>query len=123
VIERERLQENARSTGAYTLKALQALMQRFPAIGDVRGHGLKLGVEIVWDRKSKAPDRTGAKRIANGLRARGVLVGTEGVHGNVLKIRPPLPFQPDHANVLAAALEETLQEMRTRFPLSQTPPA
>jgi 4-aminobutyrate aminotransferase-like enzyme/aminoglycoside phosphotransferase (APT) family kinase protein len=112
VIERERLQDNARTTGAYALKALQALMQRFSAIGDVRGYGLKLGVEIVADRRTKAPDRAATRAIANGLRARGVLVGTEGIHGNVLKIRPPLPFRPEHADVLAGALEETLLAMR-----------
>ncbi|MEZ5776480.1 MAG: aminotransferase class III-fold pyridoxal phosphate-dependent enzyme [Hyphomicrobiaceae bacterium] len=108
VIARERLQENARETGAHLLGQLRALMEYFEILGDVRGHGLKFGVEIVSDRKSKAPDRPATRAIANGLRARGVLVGTEGVHGNVLKIRPPLPFRPEHAAILVAALKETL---------------
>jgi 4-aminobutyrate aminotransferase-like enzyme len=111
VIEREGLQGNARTTGAYFRKRLEEVMQRRPRIGDVRGFGLLLGVEIVASRATKTPDRAATEEVKNRMRERGVLVGTEGVHGNVLKIRPPLPFRPDHADLAAAALDQALAEM------------
>ncbi len=111
VIERERLQENARTTGTLTLQRLSALMQRHGAIGDVRGYGLKFGVEIVSDRATKAPDQAAAKRIANSMRSHGVLVGTEGAFANVLKIRPPLPFRSEHAEILTGTLDAAITSL------------
>jgi 4-aminobutyrate aminotransferase-like enzyme len=64
-----------------------------------------VGVEIMQDGK---PDGMMAKKIANGMRARQVLIGTEGAEGNVLKIRPPLPFAPEHVAMLVDTLEKVL---------------
>ncbi|WP_297369690.1 aminotransferase class III-fold pyridoxal phosphate-dependent enzyme [Acidocella sp.] len=100
------LAENARATGDLLRAELKAL--RHNAIGDVRGAGLMVGVEITRDG---APDRALARKIANGMRARRVLIGTEGPEGNVLKIRPPLPFAPEHGAMLVDALEKTLREV------------
>ncbi len=110
VIERQQLQENARVVGGYLKEGLRRMQQIHPAIGDVRGQGLKLGVEIVSSRLLKSPDRIAAKRIANAVRARGCLIGTEGPDGNVLKIRPPLTFSTNHADQLLAALDSALAE-------------
>ena len=108
VLEREGLQENARTTGAYFRRGVEALMARHAAIGDVRGTGLVMGVELVRDRKTQeaAPDWT--RRVTNLMREQGVLIGTEGPRRNVLKIRPPLCFRPEHADLAIEALDRAL---------------
>jgi 4-aminobutyrate aminotransferase-like enzyme len=110
-IEAETLQQNARDTGAYLLAALGGVAQRFACVGDVRGAGLYLGVELVRDRKSKTPDREAATRIVDMLRDRNVLVGIAGPYGNVIKIRPPLTFTREHADVLVTALTDSLASL------------
>jgi 4-aminobutyrate aminotransferase-like enzyme/Ser/Thr protein kinase RdoA (MazF antagonist) len=108
VMEREGLQENARSTGAYFRRGVEALMARHAAIGDVRGTGLVMGVELVRDRKTQEPAPDWTKRVANLMREQGVLIGTEGPRRNVLKIRPPLCFGPEHADIAIEALDRAL---------------
>lgn len=110
-IEAEQLQENARDTGAYLLAELGAVAQRFACVGDVRGKGLYIGVELVRDRKSKTPDRDTATRVVDMLRDRNVLVGIAGPYGNVLKIRPPLVFAREHADILVKALSDSLASL------------
>jgi 4-aminobutyrate aminotransferase-like enzyme len=107
-IEAETLQQNALEIGAYLLAELDGVAQRFSQVGDLRGKGLYIGVELVRDRKSKKPDREAATRIVDMLRDRNVLVGIAGPHGNVLKIRPPLCFERDHADLLVKALSDSL---------------
>ncbi|MGD9500873.1 MAG: aspartate aminotransferase family protein [Methyloceanibacter sp.] len=107
-IEAEKLQENARVTGAYLLDALGSVAQRFARVGDVRGAGLYLGVELVRSRRSKAPDREAATRIVDMMRDRNVLVGIAGPYGNIIKIRPPLTFGREHADILVKALSDSL---------------
>jgi len=107
-IESETLQQNALEIGAYLLAELDGVAQRFSQVGDLRGKGLYIGVELVRDRKSKKPDREAATRIVDMLRDRNVLVGIAGPHGNVLKIRPPLCFERDHADLLVKALSDSL---------------
>jgi 4-aminobutyrate aminotransferase-like enzyme len=110
VIEGEGLVANARDTGAFLRQALQDLAARHPAIGDIRGAGLFLGVELVRDRATREPDGALAARVVNGLRRRRVLVSSCGRHGNVLKLRPPLVFGREHAEILVAALDRTLAD-------------
>jgi 4-aminobutyrate aminotransferase-like enzyme len=110
-IEAENLQQNALETGAYLLAELEGVAQRFECVGDVRGKGLYTGVELVRDRKSKKPDREAATRIVDMLRDRNVLVGIAGPHGNILKIRPPLCFQREHADLLVEALSDSLARL------------
>ena len=107
-IEAETLQQNALEIGAYLLAELDGVAQRFGQVGDLRGKGLYIGVELVRDRKSKKPDREAATRIVDMLRDRNVLVGIAGPHGSVLKIRPPLCFERDHADLLVKALSDSL---------------
>ncbi|MBM3583463.1 MAG: aminotransferase class III-fold pyridoxal phosphate-dependent enzyme [Alphaproteobacteria bacterium] len=107
-LEQDRLQENALTTGAYFKQGLAKLMERHERIGDVRGHGLLIGVDIVKDRHTKAPDKAETDRVKNRVRELGVLFGTEGAGGNILKIRPPLPFKPEHADIAVAALDQAL---------------
>ena len=110
-IEAEKLQENALVTGAYLLAELEAVAQRCDCVGDVRGKGLYIGVELVRDRQSKKTDRQAATRIVDMLRDRNVLVGIAGPYGNVLKIRPPLPFGREHADILVKALSDSLASL------------
>lgn len=104
VIEKERLTRNAGTTGAYFIGRLRNLASSCPRLREVRGSGLMIGAEVT--------DRPLAKSIVNGLRERGVLIGSEGPLGNVLKIRPPLPFRPEHADIVVEALRETLSAVR-----------
>lgn len=110
VCERERLQEHARRVGESLLEQLRAQAARHPSIGDVRGSGLFLGVDLVSDRKSRAPATALAAYVVNRLREEGILIGTDGPHHNVLKIRPPMPFDESDAEELAGTLDSVLSE-------------
>jgi 4-aminobutyrate aminotransferase-like enzyme/aminoglycoside phosphotransferase (APT) family kinase protein len=111
VIRDEKLTENARDVGAYLRERLGQLMARHDLIGDVRGVGLAIGVELVRDRNTKQPAPGETVRLLNLLRDEGVLVGGEGKHGNVLKIRPPVVFSREHADFAATALDRALARM------------
>jgi 4-aminobutyrate aminotransferase-like enzyme/Ser/Thr protein kinase RdoA (MazF antagonist) len=108
VLEGEGLQANARSVGALLHSRLTRLSDRHPLIGDVRGAGLFIGVELVRDRTSLEPATAEAKTVANRMRDAGVLVGIDGPNINVLKIRPPLVFDESHVEQLADALDAAL---------------
>ena len=111
VLEDERLVENARSVGEYTLTKLSALEQRHALIGDVRGTGMFFAVELVRDRLSKEPAPAETKRLVNRMYEHGVLLSRIGVHDNILKIRPPMPFSREHADLLVDTLDEALKSL------------
>jgi len=90
VIENEQLQEHAKTTGNYFKRQLHILEKRFNSIGDIRGEGLFLGIDLVKDKKSKTPNTFLAQLIKNKLKTKGILIGTDGPFNNVLKIKPPL---------------------------------
>lgn len=90
VMEEEGLQERARVLGDRLLEGLRALAGLHQAIGDVRGRGLFVGVDLVKDRESREPDPLLAKTVVEKLKDRGILLNTEGPYENVLKIKPPL---------------------------------
>jgi 4-aminobutyrate aminotransferase-like enzyme len=108
VMERERLQENARAVGAYVIEGLKKLQEKHDLIGDVRGAGLFFGVELVVDRSSKEPATSVTRQIVNSMRERGVLISRIGAFDNVLKMRPPMPFSREHADLLLSSLDECL---------------
>jgi 4-aminobutyrate aminotransferase-like enzyme len=111
VIEGEGLQARAGLTGEVLRQGLSRLAERFDYIGDVRGSGLAIAAEIVAYRAEKTPDRATCARIVNGMRQGGVLMGFNGIHANVLKIRPPLAFGPAEAEHLLRVLEEVLARL------------
>ncbi|RWC89737.1 MAG: aminotransferase class III-fold pyridoxal phosphate-dependent enzyme [Mesorhizobium sp.] len=111
VLEDENLIANARDVGAYALGLLRPLADRHESIGEVRGAGLFFGAELVRDRKTREPAPDIAGRVINAMRDRGVLMGKTGIHGNVLKIRPPMPFSRENADVLIETLDEVLGEV------------
>lgn len=108
VIEAESLQQNAAKVGGYLNEGLNQLAGRHEAIGDIRGSGFFIGIDIVSDRKNRTADGAWAKKIVDGLRQRGVLAGLDGPHNNVVKMRPPMVFDLDHADLLLRRLDETL---------------
>jgi len=109
VIAEEGLMQNAHRVGEYLRRSLLELAARHPVIGDVRGAGLYLGVELT-EPVDGAPAPARAAAVINGLRARQVLIGAAGRFGTVLKIRPPLCFSVEHADRLIATLDEVLSE-------------
>ncbi len=108
VLEDERLVERAGRVGPALREAIGSLQTAHPSIGDVRGMGMLTGVELVRDPATKEPDADLAGRVANAMRERGVLVGTTGRIGNVLKVRPPLVFGEEHIPLVVEALDEAL---------------
>ena len=108
VIRDEGLQENARDTGGYLLAGLRDLAGRHPLIGDVRGRGLFLGIELVRDRDTREPAAAEASSLVDRLKDAGVLLSTDGPLHNVIKIKPPLVFSRADADVLLALLARNL---------------
>ncbi len=110
VMRREGLRERAATTGQYLTARLAELGARHDLVGDVRGAGLFIGVELVEDRGARTPAGRAAGWVANRMRELGVLVSTDGPHHNVLKIKPPLCFDERDADFLAQALERGVRE-------------
>ena len=108
VLEEEDLQAQARRVGERLLDGLRAIATRHEIIGDVRGSGLFLGVELVEDHATLAPAAAAASRVVEHLREAGILIGTDGPLHNVLKIRPPMPFNERDADVLVETLDAAL---------------
>jgi 4-aminobutyrate aminotransferase-like enzyme len=111
VIEEEGLQENAREVGVYLRAELENLAGRQPLIGDIRGRGLFFGVELVHDRESLDPAYREARAIAENMKNEGVLIGSVGRFGNVIKIRPPLVFSKENADLLIEKFDKLLTEL------------
>jgi 4-aminobutyrate aminotransferase-like enzyme len=112
IIGEERLRERALDTGHYLRRRLVALADKFEVIGDVRGAGLFIGVELVGDRATHSPATRLAGEVVNELRRRRVLISAAGPGANVLKIRPPLPFGRPEADLFLSALEASLTFLR-----------
>lgn len=109
-LQREELGSRAEIVGERMRESLTALAERHPAIGDVRGAGLFVGVELVAPYE-RSPDPDLARAIVNGMRRRSVLISLTGLHGNVLKIRPPLVWGDAETQRLVEALDDCLVEL------------
>ena len=110
VIREEGLQENARVVGEYLLEGLKGLQEKYPLLGNVRGLGLFIGVEMVKDPESREPATEKANRVKERLRDHHLLLSTDGPDDNVLKIKPPIVFTTANADHLVEALDRILQE-------------
>jgi len=115
VIEEEGLQANALTVGTHLMNGLRGLLDKHLLIGDVRGLGLFIGVELVLDRVTLAPASAQATYIADRLKERGILLSVDGPYHNVLKIKPPLVFNMADADFLIAELDAVLGEDAVRF--------
>jgi 4-aminobutyrate aminotransferase-like enzyme/Ser/Thr protein kinase RdoA (MazF antagonist) len=111
VVQEEGLRENARELGTYLKEALRGLQERFPLIGEVRGEGLFLGIELVREKNSKLlPAAAEASYLAQRMRERGILMSTDGPDHNVIKIKPPMCFSKPQADFLLEQLAWVFQE-------------
>ncbi len=115
VLADEGLQERALRVGRRFLAGLRALEERHPLVGDVRGSGLFLGIELVRDRESREPAAEEASYVVNRLRERGILTGTDGPHENVLKVRPPLVVSESDVDLFVSTLDDVLGEDPVRL--------
>jgi 4-aminobutyrate aminotransferase-like enzyme len=109
VIEEEGLQQNALEVGQHLREGLWQLGLEHPCIGDVRGNGLFLALELVSDKEQHTPDGGLARSVVNGLRDRGVLTGVIGPDRNILKLRPPMVISRADADVMLERLDDVLQ--------------
>jgi 4-aminobutyrate aminotransferase-like enzyme/Ser/Thr protein kinase RdoA (MazF antagonist) len=110
VLRDENLQKNALTVGSEWVSQLRELQSAHPLIGDVRGSGLFLGIDLVNDSATRAPAKDQANYVVNRLRDCGILAGTDGPHHNVIKLRPPLIFSKSNAELFNSTLEKILQE-------------
>tara|TARA_B000000557_G_scaffold160452_1_gene130129 strand:+ start:1756 stop:3060 length:1305 start_codon:yes stop_codon:yes gene_type:complete len=111
IIENEELQKNANDVGQYLKSMLNGLKEKFDLIGDVRGKGLFLGLELVRDIESLEPAYKEAKYIVNTMKEMGILISVDGPNDNVLKIKPPMIFNRDDALFLIESLDTVLSNM------------
>jgi 4-aminobutyrate aminotransferase-like enzyme len=111
VIEEEGLRQNVRETGRYLAEALRDLQREHAMIGDVRGMGLFMGLEIISEPSTAEPAPARAAALRERLRENGVLLGVTGPRENVIKIRPPMAFSRQHADRLLQSLEDALRRL------------
>ncbi|KAI4353510.1 hypothetical protein L6164_002455 [Bauhinia variegata] len=111
VIEKEKLQENAFVVGTYLKEKLSALKDKHELIGDVRGRGMMLGVELVTDRQLKTPAKAEILHVMDQMKELGVLIGKGGYYGNVFRITPPLCFTKQDADFLVDAMDLTISRV------------
>lgn len=112
VIENERLQDRAMRVGRYLKEGFMSLSERHPEIGDVRGLGLFMGVELVRDRETRTPATEETASLIELLKADGILLSAEGPYHNVLKIKPPMQFEETDADLLLGAVGRALDNIR-----------
>lgn len=111
VIEEEKMQENSHNLGTYFLKNLAQLRDKSTIVGDVRGKGLMIGVEMVSDKRKRSPlDGPKMMQIIDGCKERGLLIGRGGIFGSVLRIKPPMCITKEDVDFALSVLEEVLQK-------------
>lgn len=111
VIEQENLVENSQYVGSYLKTGLSQLANKYDFIGDVRGVGLFFGLEMVRDRKTKVPAIEETNRLINIMKEQGVLISKIGMHDNILKMRPPICFSKDNADMLLTNLDQAFSKL------------
>ncbi len=110
VLQDEKLQAHAQRVGNRLLKGLKSFVGKYNMVADARGAGLFLGVELVRDFSTLEPAAEEAAFISNRMREHGILLGTDGPYHNVVKIRPPMPFDESDADYLLYVFEKILRE-------------
>jgi len=111
VIDRENLQKNCLETGNYVVEGLRRLMSKHSMIGDVRGKGLMIGVELVKDRGTKEPAKNECALVFERTKDLGLLIGKGGLHGNVLRIKPPMCITRKDVDFMLEVLDIALEEV------------
>ena len=111
IIENEGLQENSLNIGAQLDAGLKKLMEKHSIIGEVRGKGLMIGVELVKDRTTKEPASAECAAVFEKCKDKGLLIGKGGLWGNTLRIKPPMCINKDDAEFMLATIDEALAEI------------
>jgi alanine-glyoxylate transaminase/(R)-3-amino-2-methylpropionate-pyruvate transaminase len=106
VIEREKLQENSLNVGGYILTGLEKLKSKHNLIGDVRGKGLMLGIELVKDRKTKEPAKAECAQVIEAARDMGLLLGKGGLQGSVIRFAPPMCINKADADFMLEVFDK-----------------
>lgn len=114
VIDAEGIQANAAAVGDHLMQGLLDLQEKHALIGDVRGMGLMLGLELVDDRESKAPAKTAAADVMEMSKERGLILGKGGLFGNTLRIKPPMCINKDDADFMIAVIDDCLTEIESK---------
>ena len=108
IIEEEDLQKNAFEVGKELLTLLEQIKSKHDIIGDVRGKGLFLGIEIINESETLSPDQTATNQIVNEMQNKGILLSSDGPDHNVIKIKPPMVFNDENAVFLVETLDKIL---------------
>jgi 4-aminobutyrate aminotransferase-like enzyme len=113
VILRDKLTEQAAEKGEYFIKRLNEMKEKYQIIGDVRGKGLMIGIELVKDRLKKTPAIDETRKIRDLCREKGLLIGSGGVYGCVLRVQPPLVIKKEQIDKALTILEESIRKVTT----------
>jgi len=111
VMEKEQLADNALKVGAYMMDRFGEMQKRYPKLGDVRGRGLVMGLEFVTDRESRTPDADMTLQVMLNAARHGLLLGRVGLHGNVVRIAPPLVVSEEEAGAGLDIIDKVLSEL------------
>ncbi|CAN5619132.1 N/A [soil metagenome] len=111
VIDREKLQENAHKIGGRIFAGLERLREKHNIIGDVRGKGLMLGIELVKDRGTKEPAKAETAQVLERAKELGLLLGKGGLHGQTIRFSPPMCVNEADADFLLAVLDQAFSEL------------
>jgi 4-aminobutyrate aminotransferase-like enzyme len=110
-IEEEKLLENSETVGNYFRAELEGLQRKYPVIGDVRGKGLMLALELVKDRETKEPAPEATTQLLERTRAHGLLVGKGGLYGNVIRLSPMLNIGKTDVDEAIRLLDRSFAEL------------
>jgi len=109
-IEDQQILSRVQDVGQYLREGLDSYLDRVSALGDIRSQGLFIGLEWVIDKENNEPDQAGAIKVVNLMKEKGFLMSNAGEHSNVVKIRPPLVFQREHADLFLDAFDSVMEE-------------
>jgi 4-aminobutyrate aminotransferase len=113
IIERENLTQRSLKLGEAAMKRFEEMMDRFNLIGEIRGRGLLIGIDLVRDRESRQPARIEAMKVCWRAWEKGLVMISFGRHGNVLRIAPPLNIEEDELNTAMEIVAESIEDVNS----------